>query len=114
MLFEPFLMHLQEHLGLLSPRGICAGMDESADGFVKGEGVACLFLQKRSGAKRVYAQVLSSRINVDGAKKMGMVRPSSEQQESLMVNTYEDAGIDPLRLTYFEAHCTGTKVIGSL
>jgi acyl transferase domain-containing protein len=49
-------------------------------------------------------------MNVDGKKTVGMFYPSSEAQENLMVMAYDEAGIDPLKLTYFEAHCTGTKV----
>ena len=53
---------------------------------------------------------VSSRMNVDGKKTVGMFYPSSEAQEDLMVMAYKEAGIDPLKLTYIEAHLTGTKV----
>ena len=101
---------MQQELGLCSPRGISSVLDESADGFVKADAGACLLLQKRSTAKRVYATVLSSRVNADGKKNVGMFHPSSEAQEDLMVMSYKEAGIDPLTLTYIEGHMTGTKV----
>ena len=110
MTLQPFLVHMQQELGLCSPRGISAVLDESADGFVKSDASACLLLQRRSTAKRVYATILSSRVNVDGRKTEGMFFPSAESQIDLMVMAYKEAGIDPLKLTYFEAHCTGTKV----
>ena len=110
MTLEPFLIHMQEEVGICSPRGISAVLDESADGFVKSDATAVVFLERRSTAKRIYASVLSSRMNVDGKKKVGQFFPSSESQESLMIMTYKDAGIDPLKLTYFEGHLTGTKV----
>jgi len=94
-----------------SKYGISKVWDEDSDGFVRGETVACLFLQKRSNAKRIYATVIHSRTNVDGHKNMGMLFPSSELQKDLMIKTYKEANVDPLKVTYFEAHATGTKVI---
>jgi fatty acid synthase len=91
--------------------GMSRVWDEKADGFVRGETVACLFLQKKSNAKRIYATVLHSRTNIDGYKNMGMLFPSSDGQRDLMVQTYKEANVNPLKLTYFEAHGTGTKVI---
>ena len=61
-------------------------------------------------AKRIYATVLNGGINIDGNKRMGMFYPSAESQEQLMVSIYEDANVDPLKVNYFEAHATGTKV----
>jgi fatty acid synthase len=110
MNLEPFIYHMQQEVGICSPRGIPAVMDESADGFVKSDGVACLLLQRRANAKRVYATVVTSRMNVDGHKKKGSFFPSADAQQALMVDTYREAGIDPLKLTYFEGHLTGTKV----
>ena len=107
----PFLFQMSQELSLCSPRGISACLDQSADGFVKSEAVACVLLQRRPNARRIYASVLASRVNVDGRKTVGMFFPSSKAQEDLMQKTYTEANIDPLKLTYFEAHCTGTKVI---
>ena len=110
MTLQPFLLHMQQETGVCSSSGVSAVMDESADGFVKSDASVCLFLEKTSTAKRIYAKVLTSRMNVDGKKKVGMFFPSTEAQEDLMVMAYKEAGIDPLRLTYMEAHLTGTKV----
>ena len=85
--------------------------DEEANEFVRGEAVVSLFLQRKSDAKRIYATVLHSRVNIDGNKKVGMFFPSSEAQQDLMEKTLKEANIDPLKVTYFEAHGTGTKVI---
>ena len=40
-----------------------------------------------------------------------MFFPSTESQEELMNQVYTDVKVDPLKLTYFEAHATGTKVL---
>ena len=110
MTLEPFIIQMQQETGICSPRGVSAVLDESADGFVKADGVACVLLQRRDTAKRVYATVRSARMNVDGYKKVGAFYPSNEAQEMLMVQSYRDAGIDPLSLTFFEGHLTGTRV----
>ena len=108
---QPFTNHIFQSTHLNSSDGIPKVWDESADGFVRGETVACLLLQRKSDAKRIYATVLNSGVNIDGNKRMGMFFPSSESQEELMVKTYKEANVDPLEVNYFEAHATGTKVI---
>ena len=90
--------------------GMSSVLDETADGFVKSDAVACVFLQRRVNAKRVYATVRSARMNVDGHKKGGQFFPSSDAHEILMVQSYKENNINPLRLTYFEGHLTGTRV----
>jgi acyl transferase domain-containing protein len=40
-----------------------------------------------------------------------MLFPSYELQKELLIKTYKEANVNPLKLTYFEAHGTGTKVI---
>ncbi|CAG2171295.1 unnamed protein product, partial [Oppiella nova] len=109
MLFEPFVLQFQQEGGLCSQRGVAAVLDQEADGFIKGEAVCCNFLQYRKNARRVYATVLAAKMNIDGFKTIGMFFPSAEAQEELMTEAYKEAGVDPLDLTFFEAHCTGTK-----
>jgi fatty acid synthase len=108
---QPYANHMYQTGHINSVDGMSRVWDENADGFVRGETVACLFLQKKSNAKRIYATVLHSRTNIDGYKKMGPLFPSSESQKDLMIQTYKEANVDPLDVTYFEAHGTGTKVI---
>ena len=107
---QPFTNHIFQTTRLNSFDGLPKVWDETADGFVRGEAVCCLFLQRKPDAKRIYATILNSGVNVDGNKRMGMFFPSSEGQEELMVNTYKEVGLDPLKVNYFEAHATGTKV----
>jgi acyl transferase domain-containing protein len=107
---EPFIVQFQQVAGICSPTGVSAVFDESADGFIKGDGIACVFLQKRGTAKRIYATVLTAKMNVDGYKKVGAFFPLSESQQDLMIKTYTSAGIDPLKMTYFEGHLTATRV----
>ncbi len=108
---QPFANHMYQSGRVNSVDGISRVWDENANGFVRGETVACLFLQKKPNAKRIYATVLHSRTNIDGYKNMGMLFPSCSAQRDLMIKTYKEANVDPLEVTYFEAHGTGTKVL---
>ena len=41
MNLTPAVIQVQQESGVCSPRGVSAVLDESADGFVKSDGVAC-------------------------------------------------------------------------
>ncbi|CAG2111951.1 unnamed protein product, partial [Medioppia subpectinata] len=107
---QPFSNQIFQSTRLNAFDGIPKVWDEKADGFVRGETICCFLLQRKSEAKRIYATVLNSGVNIDGNKRMGMFYPSAERQEELMIKVYEEAKVDPLKVTYFEAHATGTKV----
>lgn len=47
--------------------------------------------------------------NCDGFKDTGFLFPSSEAQANLMNEVYTECGLDMNDISYFEAHCTGTK-----
>lgn len=106
----PFGNSIYSCVGLLASDGKCKVWDKRADGFVRSETIGALILQRRSQAKRVYATVLHSKVNSDGFKSVGLFAPYWLRQKDLMVSTYEEAGVDPNDLVYFEAHGTGTNV----
>lgn len=97
-------------LGMLSPDGACKSFDEAGNGYCRAEAVVAILLTKKSLARRVYATILNSGTNTDGAKEQGVTFPSGEAQEQLMRSLYEPAGVTPESLEYIEAHGTGTKV----
>ena len=94
---------------MLSPDGKCKCLDESANGYAKGEAVVAILLQKKSMAKRIYATVVHTKTNNDGYEEMGITFPSYQTQRDIMRATYAEAGIDPHDVHYVEAHCTGTQ-----
>ncbi|KAH0594700.1 Polyketide synthase [Metarhizium humberi] len=102
-------------LGMLSPNGRCQMWDEKADGYARGEGVACVLLKKLSDAiadgDHVDCVIRETGVNQDGKTK-GITMPSAVSQASLIQRTYRQAGLDPRnkrhRCQYFEAHGTGT------
>jgi acyl transferase domain-containing protein/acyl carrier protein len=100
-------------LGMLSPDGQCKTFDESADGFVPGEGVGALVLKRLSDAERdndvIHGVILGSGINQDG-KTNGITAPSVSSQIELERDVYARHAIDPDSITYIETHGTGTRL----
>ena len=96
--------------GTNAPDGIPKVFDENADGYVRGEAVVGLLLQRKSNAKRIYATVLSTGVNMDGYKSEGIETPSSQSQQNLMEEVASKALINPANIEYVEAHATGTNV----
>ncbi|KAJ3652416.1 hypothetical protein Zmor_018384 [Zophobas morio] len=96
-------------LGVLSSDGIPRVFDQDANGYVRSEACTCLLLQKSKNAKRIYAQIMNTKVNSDGFKKEGITYPSSQMQEELMSEIYKESGIKFSKLSYVEAHGTGTQ-----
>jgi len=99
--------------GMLSAAGRCSAFDDSADGFVPGEGVGTLVLKRLSDAiaadDRIHAVVLGSGINQDG-RTNGITAPSGKSQVELLREVYRRHRIDPASISYVEAHGTGTRL----
>ncbi|UZW58492.1 SDR family NAD(P)-dependent oxidoreductase [Lysobacter enzymogenes] len=99
--------------GMLSASGRCSAFDDSADGFVPGEGVGTLVLKRLSDAiaagDRIHAVVLGSGINQDG-RTNGITAPSAKSQADLLREVYRRHRIDPASISYVEAHGTGTRL----
>ncbi|NER95034.1 MAG: SDR family NAD(P)-dependent oxidoreductase, partial [Symploca sp. SIO1B1] len=99
---------------MLSPRGILAPFDESADGFVRAEGCGVLLLSRKDcpflpPLRRAYAQVLDWGVNVAG-KTESLTMPSANRQCQLLQTLIQKAKIPAEDIVYVEAHGTGTKV----
>ncbi|RYG16355.1 MAG: KR domain-containing protein, partial [Chitinophagaceae bacterium] len=99
--------------GMLSPEGQCKAFDDSANGFVPGEGVGALVLKRLSDAEAdndfIYGVILGSGINQDG-KTNGITAPSVNSQIELEREIYEKYNINPETISYVETHGTGTKL----
>jgi polyketide synthase PksN len=99
--------------GMLSPDGQCKAFDDSADGFVPGEGVGAIVLKRLKDAERdndfIWGTIIGSGINQDG-KTNGITAPSVSSQIELEREVYKRYNIDPGTITYIETHGTGTKL----
>lgn len=98
---------------MLSKTGRCHVFDESGDGYVRSEGGGLFFLKDYEQACRdgdqILALVAGSAINTDGYKS-GLTIPNHHAQAALMERVYQQSGIHPDAIDYFEAHGTGTAV----
>ena len=106
---QPFTNFMFQTNHINATDGISKVWDKDADGFVRSEAVACVLLERKSQAKRIYATVIHTKSNVDGYKNSGNFFPSKELQQKLLEETYIEAGVDPNDIDYFEAHGTATK-----
>ncbi|WP_326595163.1 type I polyketide synthase [Streptomyces sp. NBC_01803] len=112
LMLDPHVTVGLTHFGGLSPDGRCASFAKSANGFVRGEGVAAVYLKTLRRAledgDRVHGVLVSTLTNNDGGGQ-SMVSPSLQGQEDLLRRTYEWGAVPAAALSYVEAHGTGTK-----
>ena len=80
----------------------------AADGYTRSEAAVAIFIQKEVDSRRNYARIRALRSSSDGFKDVGITHPTRQTQQILLEKAYEDAGVDPAHVTYFEAHGTGT------
>jgi acyl transferase domain-containing protein/NAD(P)H-dependent flavin oxidoreductase YrpB (nitropropane dioxygenase family)/NAD(P)-dependent dehydrogenase (short-subunit alcohol dehydrogenase family) len=96
-----------------SRKGRCRPFDAGADGIVISEGVAVVVLKRLADAERdgdrIYAVIQGVGSSSDGRCR-GLTAPSYEGQVRALERAYDQAGIDPSTVGYFEAHGTGTAV----
>jgi polyketide synthase 12 len=98
----------------LSPDGLCKAFDESANGYVRSEGVGVVYLKPLSLAEKdnnkIYGLIRSSVCNSDGYTPDGFTVPSEADQTRMLKEAYKRAEIDVNDVQYLEAHGTGTPV----
>jgi fatty acid synthase len=79
-LINAFIISVFFRLGVLSKDGVCRVFDQDASGYVKGEAIVSIFLQKTKNARRIYAQIINIKVNSDGFKEQGITFPSTLTQ----------------------------------
>lgn len=99
--------------GMLSPSGTVSTFDQSADGYVRGEGGVMLVFEAsdvRPGPRPApYCRVLGSAVNQDG-RSNGLTAPSGVAQQDVVRRALKAAGRAPDDIGYIEAHGTGTPL----
>ena len=113
-----FNVHPQQYIGMcqnqmLSPSGKCHSFGEKGDGFVPGEGVGAVLLKPLAKAladgDTIHAVIKGSSVN-HGGRTNGYAVPNPKAQARLIKTALRDADIDPVTISYFEAHGTGTAL----
>ncbi|NJM15032.1 MAG: hypothetical protein HC896_06320 [Bacteroidales bacterium] len=100
-------------IDMLSPKGRCNTFDAGGSGTIISEGISIVVLKRLEDAIAsndvIYGVINASGINQDGASN-GITAPNGAAQEELIVNVYNKYGINPEKISYIEAHGTGTKL----
>lgn len=100
-------------LNFASTDGRCRSFGEGGDGYVPGEGVGAVLLKRLEDAERdgdhIYAVIQGSDLG-HGAKTSGYTVPNADAQAEVIRNAFERSGVDVSRLSYLEAHGTGTSL----
>lgn len=108
---KPYLILSESNA--LSPDGKCHTFDESANGFVPGEGCGAVLLKKLDKAIRdgdhIYAVIEATAVNNDG-HTMGITTPNPDAQMMVVREALRRGNIDPESITYIETHGTGTMI----
>ncbi|NMO14584.1 SDR family NAD(P)-dependent oxidoreductase [Pyxidicoccus fallax] len=98
---------------MLSPTGQCRTFDKDADGYVPGEGVGVILLQRLEDAERdggvIHGVIRGSAVNHVG-RATSLTAPRVGAQRDVILAACRDADVDPATLTYVEAHGTGTSL----
>jgi acyl transferase domain-containing protein len=98
---------------MTSATGQCHTFDESADGYVRGEGCGAIVLKLLDDAVRdkyeMYAVVHGVGVAQDGTSA-SLTAPNGRAQERLLRATMNDAGLSGADVDYLEAHGTGTAL----
>jgi acyl transferase domain-containing protein/acyl carrier protein len=99
--------------GALAADGHCKTFAEDADGYGRGEGAGVIVLKRLDRAladgDQIYATVLGSAVNSDGASG-GFTVPNAAAQTAVVTAALESAGARASDVGYVEAHGTGTPL----
>ncbi|MGE5323516.1 MAG: amino acid adenylation domain-containing protein [Actinomycetota bacterium] len=99
---------------IIAPDGRSKTFDARANGSGWGEGGGVVLLRTLDKALEhgdpIHAIIRGGAVNQDGARSNGLAAPSPDAQCEVILEAWRDAGIDPERLSYIEAHGTGTKL----
>jgi acyl transferase domain-containing protein/acyl-CoA synthetase (AMP-forming)/AMP-acid ligase II/acyl carrier protein len=113
VLLSPELTVVFSQAKMLAADGKCKTFDDSADGYVRGEGAGVVIIKKLERAlqdgDRILAVIRGSAVNQDG-RSNGLTAPNGPSQEDVILRALQMADVTPDEIGYIEAHGTGTPL----
>jgi len=94
---------------MLSYKGRSFTFDVGADGYGRGEGTSCVFMNIEEYKETVYALVAGSQANQDG-RSASITAPNGPSQEKCIKAAFREASLKPPEVDCFECHGTGTAL----
>lgn len=104
LVLNPHFNIMFKKLNMLSADGKCKVFDANADGYVRSEAGVAILMQRKADAKRFYATVVGTESNCDGFKEYGCNTESLSSQIKLYRETLERFRLNPLDVSFVEAH----------
>ena len=99
--------------GCCHPDSSCKSFDESANGYVRSEGIGVVVVKRLRDAlknnDRIYGVIKGIRVNHNGPAS-GITVPSGIAQQELIEHVLSGAKIKPQDVDYIECHGTGTAL----
>ncbi|SHJ05109.1 Acyl transferase domain-containing protein [Roseomonas rosea] len=112
LLLSPYAFAGFSRASMLSPTGRCHVFSAKADGYVRGEGAGMVVLKPLSAAlaagDSIRGVILSAGVNAVG-RSIGLSLPDPQAQAALIRRVLAESGLPASRISYFEAHGTGTQ-----
>lgn len=111
LLIDPAISDAAQSMGVLSPEYRCATFDDSANGYVRAEGVGCVVIKRLADAQRdgdsIYGVIEASAEN-HGGRANSLTAPNPQAQSALLQKAYTPELAQ--RVSYIETHGTGTQL----
>ncbi|MFN8576326.1 MAG: AMP-binding protein [Candidatus Sericytochromatia bacterium] len=113
LILSPDLNIYSCQISSLSPDSRCKTFDDSANGYVRSEGIGFVVLKKLSKAieekNNILAVIKSSTVNHDGASQ-GLTAPNGQSQIKLLKSALKKSKLNPKDISLIETHGTGTNL----
>ncbi|WP_415717911.1 amino acid adenylation domain-containing protein [Maridesulfovibrio sp.] len=113
VILSPEMHILCSQAGLMARDARCKTFDDSADGYIRSEGLGVIALKPLDKAIKdgdpIQAVISGTAANHDG-RSNGITAPNGDAQQKLLQQALDSAGLKQEQIQYLETHGTGTPL----